>query len=370
MTNLHIGIDARLIATRDGGIAEYTRRLIEALQFLDTTDPFTIFEGRHAARRAQPHLGNFSYRRAVTPCHHRIERLAFGIETAPHRLDVLHSPDFIPSLFGARRHVITVHDLTFLHYPQFQTADSARYYSGQIAAAVGKAAHILADSSATKRDLIDMLAVPEAKITVHRLGVDPAFRPLPAETVDPVLRRYGLTRGYVLHVGTYEPRKNLEGLFTAYARLRERHADLPPLVVAGRRGWLYESIFQKAADLHLEDRIKWLEDAPFSDLSALYNGASVLVMPSFYEGFGFPPLEAMACGIPTVVSDRSSLPEVVGAVGVLVNPDEPDSIADGLSRMLSETALRERSRIDGLARASGFTWRATAEIALQVYRSV
>lgn len=141
-----------------------------------------------------------------------------------------------------------------------------------------------------------------------------------------------MPRGCVLFVGTFEPRKNIGGLLEAYALLRQKLPDVPPLVLVGRRGWLYQTLFERAAALRLTDRLIWLEDLPAEELPALYNGASVLVLPSFYEGFGFPPLEAMACGTPTVVSARGSLPEVVGEAGLLIDPDQPESIADALAR--------------------------------------
>lgn len=369
-----IGIDARLISYREGGIAEYTRRLIEALGRLETPNPsadYVLLEGRHAQPGTRlPLPANFHYRRAQTPCHHRLERSALALETLPLRLDVLHSPDFIPPRFGARHHVITVHDLTFLHYPQYQTPDSVRYYAGQIRAAIAKADHILVDSDSTRLDLINLLNAPPEKLTTHRLGVDPAFRPLPAAETRAFLDRRGLPQGYILHVGTVEPRKNLPGLFSAYHLLRVRFPDAPPLVIAGRRGWLTESIYAAAESSGEQARIVWLEDVPFADMPALYNGAGVLVMPSFYEGFGFPPLEAMACGTPTVVSDRSSLPEVVGDVGLRIDPDQPEAIGGALYLALTDSQKRSVWREAGLQRAALFTWDDTARAVRAVYQEL
>ncbi len=370
MTLPRIGIDARLIATREGGIAEYMRRMIEQFAALNIPYPMCVVEGRKAKRRTESPRTNWHYYRAQTPCHHKIERTALGVELLPHRLSLLHSMDFIPPRFGARRFVITIHDLNFLYYPQFQTPDSFRYYNGQIEAATRRADHILVDSEATRRDLIERLSVSAEKITTHYMGVDSAFHPLPSEEVDPVLARYNLPRGYLLHVGTFEPRKNLDGLFTAYASLIGKIPDLPLLVCVGRRGWFYEPIFKKVEELGLQDRVRWLENVPFHELPALYNGAGVLVMPSFYEGFGFPPLEAMACGTVTVVSNRSSLPEVVGEVGWQVDPDDPQSIANGVYLAFQESEARERFRVQGLQRAATFSWDRPAQIALEIYRKL
>ncbi len=367
---VRIGIDARLLSYREGGIAEYTRRLAEALPALDADNQYILFEGRHAPQNAiQTHGAvNFTTARLQTPPHHRLESFALGAELLPRRLDLLHSPDFIPPRFGARKFVVTVHDLNFLYYPQFQTKESRRYYAGQISRAVRQATHILADSESTKQDLVDKLAVTPEKVTVHMLGANPAYHPLPEEDINAVLRKHDLPRGCILHIGTFEPRKNLVGLFDAYALLRARYPDAPPLLAVGYRGWLYEPIFAKAAALGPQVIIR--EAFPAADLPALYNAASVLVLPSFYEGFGFPALEAMACGTPTVVSDRSSLPEVVGEVGLRIDPDRPESIADALYLALTDSEKRATWRQDGLARAATFTWQRTAQIALEVYRKV
>lgn len=363
----HIGIDARLTYYRTGGISTYIRRLTDALEIVDNDNRYTVFHSRKADGALVER-----FRRAAlwTPCHHRFERIALSAELLRFRLDVLHSPDFIPPLHGARRHVITVHDLNFLHYPQFLTAESRRYYNDQIERAVQQADHILADSQATKDDLERLLNVPEQKITVHLLGVDESFKPLTFEALAALRQRMNLPDAYILFVGTFEPRKNIAGLLEAYQRLVVRMPDAPLLVLAGNRGWLFEDTMQRVAELDLESRIDWRENVPQTDLPALYNLASVLVMPSFYEGFGFPALEAMACGTITVVSNRSSLPEVVGDVGLQIDPDDPDALAEALHFALTEPAWRERMRTAGLARAAHFTWENVARTALSVYHSV
>jgi glycosyltransferase involved in cell wall biosynthesis len=366
---MRIGIDARLNYYRPGGIAEYTRHVIQELIALDQSSGYVVIQHRADDSALVPGP-NFTRANTFTPCHHRLERWSLSVELARLRLDLLHSPDFIPPQWGARRQVITVHDLHFLHYPQFMTADSRRYYNDQIKRAVQTADHILVDSQATRDDLADLLNVPLEKMTVHMLGVNPVFAPLPDDQVAQHRARLGLPRSYILFVGTFEPRKNIPGLFAAYARLRQDRPDLPPLVLAGRRGWLDDDIFASAQSLNLIDQVIWLEDSPASDMPAIYNGASVLVLPSHYEGFGLTALEAMACGTPTVVANRASLPEVVGEAGLLINPDDSADIADAIRRVLYDADLRDRLRADGLARAATFTWRRTAETVLGVYRRV
>ncbi|MBN2471497.1 MAG: glycosyltransferase family 4 protein [Anaerolineae bacterium] len=364
-----IGIDSRLTYYREGGIAAYTRHVIEALAALDSTTDYRILQNFRDRRHPLP-APNFRRVPTFTPSHNRLEKWALALEITPLRLDLLHSPDFIPPLWGARRTVITIHDLNFLHYPEFLTAESRRYYNDQIERAVRQADHILACSEATRRDLAAMLGVPEGKITVHLEGVDAAFKPLPEAALTAARQQLDLPQDYLLFVGTFEPRKNISGLLEAYHLLRQAFPEALPLVLAGRRGWLYEEIFARVESLGLRDHILWRENIPQALMPALYNAARLLVMPSFYEGFGLPPLEAMACGTPTVVADRSSLPEVVGEAGLLVNPDDPADIAAGLERLLADPALHADLSAKGIRRAGTFTWQRTAETVLQTYRRV
>ncbi len=366
---MRIGIDARLTHYRTGGIAAYTRHLIGALAALDPVNAYYVIHHRRAAETITPGA-NFWRMNAFTPSHHRLERWALAAELARLRLDVLHSPDFIPPAGAVGRRVITVHDLHFLHYPQFLTADSRRTYNDQIEWAVRAADHILVDSEATRADLITVLGVSPDKMTVHPLGVGAQYRPLDSTTVRATLDRLALPAEYLLFVGTLEPRKNLGGLLDALDLLRADLPDLPPLLMVGHRGWQADDLLTRLEHLTMAGRVIWRDDIDDADLPPIYNGASLLALPSHYEGFGLTALEAMACGTPVVAANRSSVPEVVGDAGVLVDPGDPADIAAGLSRALTDSILRDRLRIEGPARAAGFTWQRTAEIALRVYRMV
>ncbi len=359
-----IGIDARLTYYRTGGISTYIVRLIEALERLDFEHQYVVF---HSRKARESRVKRFKRADLWTPCHHRIERLALSVELARYGLDLLHSPDFIPPIRGARRHVITVHDLNFFYYPQYLTAESRRYYSDQIGAAVQQADHILADSEATKRDMIAMLNVPAEKITVHMLGVDENFKPSSLNEIARVRQSLDLPPEYLLYVGTFEPRKNIAGLIDAYAQLPP---DAPTLLLAGNRGWLFDETMDRIKHMNLGNRVIWRENIPQADLPALYSGASLLITPSFYEGFGLPALEAMACGTIPIVSNRGSLPEVVGEVGLQVDPDDPSDIARAITHALSDTAWRKHQREAGLRRAATFQWDNTARIVLSVYDAV
>ncbi len=365
---VRIGLDARLTYYRRGGITEYIEALLREIPSLDRSNEYFVLHSRKDRRNLASGRGQRKIA-CWTPPHHRIERLALGMEVLPLRLDLLHSPDFIPP-HGPQRSVITLHDLTFLRYPEFLTFESRRYYNNQIAAAVQRADHIMVDSEATREDVIAMLDVPEEKVTSILLGISERFRPADEATITDFLTRNQLPRGYILFVGTFEPRKNLKGLLQAYRQMLSNQPDLPPLVIAGQRGWLYEEIYALVVELSLSDHVLWIENVAPSDLPSLYSGASVLCLPSFYEGFGFPPLEAMACGTPTVVANRASLPEVVGDAGLLIDPDSAASIAEALGRVLTDPALASELRERGFRQASLFQWQETARQVLTVYNNV
>jgi glycosyltransferase involved in cell wall biosynthesis len=364
---MHIGIDTRLTYYRTGGISTYMRRLVSALENIDTHNNYTIFQSR---KTSESITKRFKTANLWTPSHHRLERIVMSAELVRFGLDVLHSPDFIPPLHGACKHVITVHDLTFLHYPQHLTQEARRYYNDQIKTAVKQADHILADSNATKVDLINMLDVPAEKITVHLLGVEEQFQPLDSTLLEAQRQKHHLPQDYILFVGTFEPRKNILGLLQAYKLLVDDLADAPPIVLVGRRGWLFDETMQSVVDLNLGNRVLWRENIDDNALPAVYNLASVLVLPSFYEGFGFPALEAMACGTVPIVSNRSSLPEVVGEVGLQINPDNTLAIKQAIKKVLTETAWRQHHQQLALERAKQFRWENTAQVALSVYQAV
>lgn len=365
----HIGIDARMTYHRMGGISTTIRQLVAALEAIDTSDDrrYTIF---HSRKMAETINTRFRRDNLWTPSHHPVERWALSAELMRHRLDVFHATDFIPPRFGARRWIASIYDLAFLHYPEFLTPESRRYYNGHIRTAARQADHILTISESSKRDIVQLLGVPEARVSVHLLAAGEAFLS-PRETLRARVRgELKLPRTYYLFVGTFEPRKNIIGLLDAYAQLIARVPDAPPLVLAGNRGWLYEETLARIGALKLGERVLIREAVPQSALPALYAMACALVMPSFYEGFGLPALEAMACGTLPIVSDRSSLPEVVGEVGALVDPENPQAIAAAMERAWLDSTWAGEQSSAGLRRARGFTWEGAAQVALDTYQNV
>jgi glycosyltransferase involved in cell wall biosynthesis len=363
----HIGIDARLNSYRMGGISRYTAELVRALHALRPPHTLTVLTGRDGL----PENPGFSTTRMSTPPHHRLERISLSVELARLRLDLLHSPDFIPPQRGARRHVITVHDLTFLHFPSHKDRASRAYYNDQIAWAVRRADHILTVSAASRDDLVTRLRVPEAKITVQPHGVGANFKPLADAEREEWRQKLDLPDSYILFVGTLEPRKNIPLLLDAYARLPMNLRDKYTLLLAGQPGWLFDDTLARITGKQARGaRIVIRSDITDDALPALYSLARVLVLPSLYEGFGLPALEAMACGTVPLVSKTSSLPEVVGDVGRQFDPADLDDLTDALRVSLTDDKWLEWMRQQGLARTAIYTWERSAQIALSVYDSL
>lgn len=363
---MKIGIDVRLHAYAPGGISYYARRLARALSEQVPSGTLTlIFHRKESEPFVLPGVRN---RVVWTPPHHPLERWALGAEVASLNLDVFHSTDFIPPAWGARHMVATIHDLNFLHYPDYLDAEARRYYNEQIDWAVARADALVVDSKVTRHDLTTMLGVASERIFVAHLAADERFRPLPPEETAPILAHHGLEPGYLLFAGVWEPRKNLAGLLDAMSLWRGV-GSAPLLVIAGRPGWMSEEIHEKLRSLGIESHVRFLDRPSVEDLVALYNGALLLVLPSFYEGFGLTALEAMQCGTPVIVSDRASLPEVVGDAGVLIDPDSPESIAAACQRVAGDAALRQQLREAGLQQARQFSWTKTAIQTLEAYRA-
>lgn len=363
-----IGIDTRITHYRVGGISTYIRQLISALESLTPTHDIRIFQSRKSDESLSD---SFSSAKLWTPPHHRLERLALSLELTRHNLDVFHATDFIPPQFGAKRHVITVHDLTFLHYPHHKDANAVRYYNDQIQYAVAHADHILSVSQATKNDLITMLNVPESKITVQPHGVHPKFKMLDTELLSRQGSALNLPEKYILTVGTLEPRKNIPALLSAYKNLpkiiRESHA----LLLVGQIGWLFDETMTRIQAMQEAGyNIIVRSDITDEQLPIVYNLANVFVFPSYYEGFGLPALEAMACGTPVASSDTSSLPEVIEEAGVFFSPENHKMLAQLLEQILTDSAYHQDLSAKGVARASQFTWKRSAEIALSVYEAL
>jgi glycosyltransferase involved in cell wall biosynthesis len=365
-----IGVDARLMQHQPAGITRYTRHLLQELAKLNQHDEFITFQHR---RHRTPLIEQANFRRATlfAPVHTRMEQWMLPLELLPYSLDLLHSTDFIPPLYSPIPTVITVHDLAFLHWPHFLTKDSAAYY-GQIDRAVRHARHIIVPSESTKQDLTAMLGVPPLKISVIYEAADVLFVPLPLEqTRAEVMAKYKLPESFILFVGTIEPRKNVDGLIRAFHHLRNKYGvSDTALVIAGGSGWLYNETLELIRQLDLEASVFLVGRVVDEDLHKLYVSARCHVHAAHYEGFGLPPLEAMACGTPTIVSNVSSLPEVVGDAALLVDPSNWEEIAVAIHRLLNDDQLHAEMREKGIQRARYFSWESAARRTMEVYQLV
>lgn len=262
--------------------------------------------------------------------------------------------------------VMTVHDLIFRHLPEHHKALNRWYLNWTMPLYCRRADHIIAVSEATRRDLIVAYDLPPEKITVIHEAAAPHFRPQPEEMQAHVRRTYGLPERYLLYVGTVEPRKNLERLLRAWTPLYQS-GECPPLVIVGKRGWLAESFFAALETCPAREGVKLTGYIADEDLPAVYSAATAFVFPSLYEGFGLPPLEAMACGTPVVCSNVSSMPEVVGDAALLVDPEDELDIQAALRKIMNEPDVAHELRDRGTERAALFAWSRVAEETQAVY---
>ncbi|OGR89159.1 MAG: hypothetical protein A2992_09850 [Elusimicrobia bacterium RIFCSPLOWO2_01_FULL_59_12] len=277
---------------------------------------------------------------------------------------LLHSPHYNLPVVLASRCVVTVHDLIHLKFPQFLPSRLAWIYAQSVFRQwIPRARAILTVSENTKKDLIETLGIPESKITVTPPGVPDGFHPLAPADYQPALESLKLPKGYFLYVGNLKEFKNVPRLLEAYRRLRQKKMYAPPMVFVGEN-------FIPGFDRELENTpyVRWFPDLDRGALPAVYAGALALVFPSLYEGFGLPPLEAMACGTPVICSNRASLPEVVGDAALQVDPLSLDDLVNAMKRLCEDTALAGVLSAKGLQRAAQFTWDTTAAKTLDVYR--
>lgn len=286
------------------------------------------------------------------------------------RPELCHLTNYIAPLAGSCPFVVTLYDMALFKYPQMQPRKSLLVVRSIVPLVARRAAGIITASQSARQDVIAALGVPPEKVHVVYAAAGPEFRPVQdAAELERVRRKYGLFDPYVLCVGTIEPRKNLERLVQAFAEVRRR-GRVERLILAGQLGWKYGALLRRIEDLGLVDAVRLVGYIPGEDLPAVYNLARVVAFPSLYEGFGLPIIEGMACGVPVLTSDRSSMAEIGAGAALLVDPTDPDALADGLMRLLTDGALRGELRAAGLARAGQFSWARAAEETVKVYEKV
>ncbi len=378
-TPMLIGIDAsRALRKQRTGTENYSWQLIRHLLALGSGHRFRLYcpqpppaglfdlsEHSHAAA-----AGVSPVETRVIPWPRLWTHLRLSLELMQRRPDVLFVPSHVLPLLHPRRSVVTVHDLGYRLFPETHRPLDRAYLDLSTRFNARSAAAVLADSQATKEDLVRFTGVAAARVTVVHLGRDETLAPEqdPGRLAE-VQQRLGIQQPYVLYVGTLQPRKNLVRLVDAFAAARQQHPELI-LVLAGRRGWLADPIFRRVEALGLHDAVRFPGYVADADLPALLSGALCFAFPSLHEGFGFPVLEAQACGAPVLAANTSSLPEVAGDGALLVDPLDTDAIAAGLLRLAGDRALRDRLRAAGFANLHRFSWQRCARETLAVLEAV
>lgn len=373
---MRIGIDYTAAVRQGAGIGRYTRELVRALAELDQSHDYVLLAAAGGVPLADTGWPlNFQTRslplsdRALAILWHRLQ-LPLWVELAIGPVDIFHSPDFVLPPVRRARTLVTVHDLSFMRYPECADANLRAYLNKVVPRSVRRADLVLADSQSTKDDLVELLDVEPVRIEVVYPGVEERFHPVEDQTIlEEARERYNLPPRFILGLGTLQPRKNFTRLIEAFADLRFEICDLH-LVIAGGKGWLYEEIFAVVERLGLAEQVVFPGFVADEHLPALYNLADLFVFPSLYEGFGLPPLEALACGTPVITSDASSLPEVVGEAGLMVEATDVEGLAEAMQRVVEDNALREGMIARGLEQARKFTWQKAASRLLDLYETL
>ncbi|MEM2592743.1 MAG: glycosyltransferase family 1 protein [Thermofilaceae archaeon] len=372
---MRVCLDLSPTVHHHAGLGRYAYELLLALAKIDRENTYSIFYNNPRRAQIDPALRGFPhYTTALSYKPWRFSALlAHFVGLSQDGLlpdvDVFHATDHLLPHFSRILTVFTLHDLIFLFHPETHKPLNRWFLTLMMPRFLRAADAVIAVSECTKRDAVRAYGIPEEKITVIYEGVSPRFRPADPEAVQAVRAKYGLPEHFILYVGTIEPRKNLVALLEAYAAILTRNTQHAiRLVIVGKKGWLYEGFFRRLRELGLEERVHFTGYVPDEDLPALYSAADLFVFPSLYEGFGLPVLEAMACGVPVVCSNTSSLPEVAGDAALLVNPTDVQALAAAIERALTDEALRASLRARGMERARRFTWEETALRTLKVYQ--
>ncbi|MBN2303015.1 MAG: glycosyltransferase family 4 protein [Anaerolineae bacterium] len=374
-----IGIDYTAAYEQGAGIGRYVRELIQALAGHDDQTPYRLFVAGAKRPSLPPAPGpNFEWRPTrITPLWfarvwHRAQ-LPLPVETFTGRVKLYHATDFtLPPVLPGTRTLLTVHDLSFVRAPETSTPVLKAYLDRVVPRSVRRAAHVLADSQATKDDLVELYGTSPDKITVLLSGVGARFKPVTDQAARQAARqRYDIPGNpYVLSIGTVQPRKNYARLIEALAALGPAYTDTH-LVIVGGRGWLDSPIYRAVDDFGMAGRVHFTGFVQDEDLPALYSDACCLAYPSLYEGFGFPVLEAMACGTPVVTSTISSMPEVAGDAALMVDPYDVEALTDALRQLLVCDSLHAADMVArGFEQAARFTWARVAQQLRAVYERV
>lgn len=352
---------------RSAGVSTYTHELLAHLPLVAPQHRYVAFHGADA-----PLTSPAASVVSPVPTRNPLVRIAWEQTALPlgaalGRADVLHGTVNVVPLLGRTRKVVTVHDLAFLRQPGRFPRAKGLYLRWMVRQSCRLADRVIAVSAATKRDVATLLEVPEDRIAVVYSGADPQFRRLPEADIIPFRTSVFGGRPYLLHVGTLEPRKNIDVLIRAFHELRTRESIPHVLCLVGAVGWMYQSVFALVQALGLQKAVDFRGYVPAEQLPLWYNAADLFALPSAYEGFGLPLVEAMACGTPAVVSGGGALEEIGGSACLTVEAGSTEALRVAMERVLSDESLRLTMRRAGLERAKRFRWEATAAATARVY---
>ena len=365
-----IGIDAVSLYDKKTGIEQYTLQLIKELLKIDNKNQYVIFFRKeiHPELKSLNHL--FQAQVCFLSSQLLAEQLWLPFVARKMKLSFLHSPGFSsPVLFGGET-INTIFDLTPFVLPQTISKKALLYFRILFPICAKRAKKIITTSHYSKNDIIKYLKVNNGKIEVTPMAAETRFKRINDKSfLDKISHKHNLPKRYILSVSTLEPRKNYPALIEAFAIFKRQVLTDYKLVIVGRKGWLYNDIFAKVKSHKLENEVIFLGHQN-KDLPGIYNLATLFVFPSLFEGFGLTPLEAMACGVPVITSNVSSLPEVVGDCAILVNPNNIAEIADAIKSVLVNDEMRQQMRVKGLKRASEFSWQRMALKTLKIYHQV
>ncbi len=372
---MRIGLDGRYIRDHFPGIGRYTFNLAASVADAAPNDTLVILlnEGQANTRYRLADLGarpNVEWAKVIAPPFSVREHIELPLAVRRHRLSLLHSPYYLKPYWLPAPSVTTVYDVTPARYPEYMPARRSRFvFELTTRLAIDTSSALLTLSESARNDMLQFYDAPPARITVTYPAVGDEYHPRPEDEVARVRARLGLPDAYVLYLGINKPHKNLVRLVEAFARVASTMPDTV-LALAGKQDPRYPEACDRAAQLGLADRVRLIGAVPEEDLPALYTGAAVFVFPSLYEGFGFPVLEAMACGAPVITSSVSSLPEVAGDAALLVDPADTDALGRAMVAVLQDGRLWTRLHRASLARAREFSWAKAARETLEVYREV
>jgi glycosyltransferase involved in cell wall biosynthesis len=357
ITAMRIAIDTQTTLGQKSGFGFYVKNLTEQLVKVSPKNEYLLFSPKNRKDLSTP--GRWIW-----------DQIGFPKRARKARVDLLHQPCFSAPIFFRGKKVVTCNDLISIFFPENLPLASRLFYSKWEPFSYRHADHIIAISEHTKKDIRALLKIPEEKITVIHLAVSKEFKPVKSPRIlNAVTKKYKTGKDYLLHVSTIEPRKNLPFLVRAYA-LAIRDGIDTKLVITGKKGWYYDSLFKLVDELNLKNRVVFTGYVDDKDMPALYSGAKAFVFPSLYEGFGLPPLEAMACGTPVISSNTSSMPEVIGNAGILISPKDERLWARNIIKVLKDKGLAKNMSGWGLRQAKKFTWEATAKKTVEVYEKV